>query len=148
MKLLSLFLFTLLFISIHSIADVPVFHAQTLSEFSAEDARQGVAVDDKFFYAISNFRISKHTKTDGRALLQWDGVGDDGKGPLQHMDSGMVLSGKLYAAHSNYPYWPMTSSVEIWDAASLEHIGNHSFGIDMGSFTWLDRHQGYWWGGF
>jgi hypothetical protein len=39
----------------------------------------------------------------------------------------------------------MTSSLEIWDAATLKHIGNHSFGINWGSLTWADFCDGYWW---
>ncbi|WGL16499.1 hypothetical protein PVT68_17265 [Microbulbifer bruguierae] len=114
--------------------------------FDTFDARQGVAVDRNHFYAINNFRITKHDKTSGEAILQWDGISD--AGPLVHLDSGVVWNGKLYAAHSNYPAWPMASSVEIWDTNTLEHVGSHSFGIDLGSFTWLDRWQGFWWGGF
>jgi hypothetical protein len=55
------------------------------------------------------------------------------------------MDGKLYAAHSNYPEWPMTSSVEIFDAETMEHIGTHSFGIQWGSLTWTDWHDGHWW---
>jgi len=42
----------------------------------------------------------------------------------------------------------MTSSVEIWDAETLEHIGSHSFGIHWGSCTWIDRFDGFWWATF
>ncbi|NIR39319.1 MAG: hypothetical protein GWO22_26155, partial [Actinobacteria bacterium] len=53
----------------------------------------------------------------------------------------MVLDGKIYCAHSNYRYFPMTSSIEVWDADTLEHIGSHSIGIRLGSLTWLDKHD-------
>jgi hypothetical protein len=122
-------------------------HAETLQTFQTFDARQGVAVDQRHFYAVNSFRITKHQKSDGKAILQWDGVSDE-TGPLIHLDSGMVWQGKLYASHSNYPNWPMTSSVEVWDIQTLEHIDSHSFGSELGSFTWLDRYDGYWWGGF
>ncbi|WP_406828016.1 hypothetical protein [Microbulbifer sp. ARAS458-1] len=120
--------------------------ATTLETFDTFDARQGIAVDKQFFYAVNNFRITKHRKSDGAPILQWDGISE--QGPLIHMDSGMVWKGKLYASHSNYPEWPMTSSVEVWDTETMEHIATHSFGIELGSFTWLDRHNGYWWGAF
>jgi hypothetical protein len=42
----------------------------------------------------------------------------------------------------------MTSSLEIFDAATLEHVGSHSFGIEWGSLTWVDWHDGHWWMGF
>lgn len=60
----------------------------------------------------------------------------------------MVQRGKIYAAHSNWRQLPMTSSVEIWDTTSLEHVENHSFARGLGSFTWLDYHDGCWWGTF
>lgn len=31
---------------------------------------------------------------------------------------------------------------------TMEHSATYSFGIQLGSFTWLDRHEGYWWGTF
>ena len=66
----------------------------------------------------------------------------DKAGPIEHLDSAMLMEGKLYAAHSNYPKWPMTSSVEIFDAETMEHVGSHSFGIQWGSLTWADWHDG------
>ncbi|MCQ3829335.1 hypothetical protein HXX02_07745 [Microbulbifer elongatus] len=120
--------------------------ATTLQAFDTFDARQGIAVDKQFFYAVNNFRITKHRRSDGAPVLQWDGISE--QGPLIHMDSGMVWEGKLYASHSNYPAWPMTSSVEVWDTNTMEHVATHSFGIELGSFTWLDRYNGHWWGAF
>jgi hypothetical protein len=66
-----------------------------------------------------------------------------------HFDSAVVVDGKIYIAHSNYPVWPMTSSLEIFDAVTLDHLESHSFGIQIGSFTWVDQAaDGTWWGGF
>ncbi len=42
----------------------------------------------------------------------------------------------------------MTSSVEIWNVETMEHVGTHSLGIDRGSLTWLDYHDGSCWGTF
>ncbi len=125
----------------------PVFEGRIVKTFETFDARQAVAVDAEHFYAVNNFRISKHDKESGEALLQWDGVSDE-SGPLVHLDSAMVRNGKLYAAHSNYPLWPMASSIEVWDTKTMKHVSSHSFGIQLGSMTWLDRHDGFWWGGF
>jgi hypothetical protein len=66
-------------------------------------------------------------------------------GQIKHLDSGMIYKDRLYCANSNYPDIPMTSSIEIWDPKSMEHVGSHSFGIYRGSCTWIDRHNGYWW---
>lgn len=128
-------------------AEPPVFQAQVLEQFDTFDARQGVAVDAGHFYAVNNFRITRHDLSTGEPQLQWDGISDV-NGPLIHLDSGMVLNGRLYAAHSNYPHWPMTSSIEMWDTVTMEHAGSFSFGISTGSMTWVDHYEGYWWAGF
>ncbi|MEP6656623.1 MAG: cycloisomerase [Betaproteobacteria bacterium] len=111
-------------------------------EFSIKEANQGVGVDDKFFYAVDNQAIGKYDKKTGKLVKQWQG---DKKGPILHLDSAMVKDGRVYCAHSNYPEWPMTSSLEIFDAETLEHVGSHSFGINWGSLTWVDWHDGHWW---
>jgi hypothetical protein len=128
------------------VAEVPEFQAEILAEFEVANARQGVAVDRKFFYALTNYAISKHDKASGEILASWEGV-EEGD-PLIHMDSLVELDGQLFASHSNYPFWPMTSSVEIWNADDMTHVGTHSFGINRGSMTWLDRYDGQWWGAF
>lgn len=125
----------------------PVHQARLLGSFDAPAARQGVAVDATHFYAVTNTGISRHDKVTGAADRQWD-ASDQDQGLLIHLDSGMVQEGSLYAAHSNYPHSPMTSSVEIWDTATMTHTGSHSFGVRLGSLTWVDFHDGHWWGTF
>lgn len=123
------------------------FDGKIVAQFDAYDAFQAVAVDTDHFYAINNTRITQHDKSNGRAIRSLTNpvrVGAE----LIHLDSGFVLDGKLYASHSNYPAWPMTSSVEVWDVDSGEHISSHEFGVMLGSLTWLDRHGGSWWGTF
>ena len=126
--------------------DVPVYEAELLTKYDTFDAIQAVAVDKDHFYAINDFRMTKHRKSDGEPVMQWDGE-ERGK-VLFHLVSAMVLDGKLYAAHSNYANSPMTSSIEIWDVETMEHVGAGSFGINRGSFTWLDYYMGSWWGTF
>ncbi len=108
----------------------------------APEARQGVAVDATAIYAIDNQRIGRYDRRGGKLLGRWDGRSEN---RLKHLNSGVVIDGRLYCAHSNYPDVPMVSSIEIWDAASLTHVGSHSFGIYAGSATWVDRHDGSWW---
>ena len=115
---------------------------QQVGEFIVPEANQGVGVDDKYFYAVDNQTIAKYDKKTGKLVKKWQG---EKKGPIIHLDSAMLMDGKIYCAHSNYSEWPMTSSVEIWDAETLEHIGNHSFGIQWGSLTWVDFYNGHWW---
>ena len=115
---------------------------EQIAEFQVPEANQGIGVDDKHFYAIDNRAIAKYDKKTGKLVKKWAG---DKDGPIIHLDSAMIMNGRIYCAHSNYPQWPMTSSVEIWDAETLEHVGSHSFGIERGSLTWIDWHDGHWW---
>ncbi|MEQ1730361.1 MAG: hypothetical protein ABL982_18495, partial [Vicinamibacterales bacterium] len=127
------------------IAPVLLFGQPTLTRiagFPAPEAGQGVAVDAGHVYAVGNTTIAKYDKVTGTLVKRWVQEKD---GPLIHLDGAVVRDGRIYAAHSNYPQWPMTSSLEIWDATTLEHIGSHSFGINWGSLTWVDFHDGFWW---
>ena len=103
---------------------------------------QGVAVDGEYFYAISNFTIAKYRKSNGSFVALWDRGKDS---IIRHLNSGVVINGKLYCANSNFPENPMASSIEIFDTNTMKHIGSHSFGIFAGSATWVDRKGGFWW---
>ena len=85
---------------------------EQIGEFTVPEANQGVGVDAHHFYAVDNYVIGKYDKKTGKLVKKWQG---DKKGPILHLDSAMLMDGKLYAAHSNYPQWPMTSSIEIFD---------------------------------
>lgn len=107
----------------------------------AAEATQGVAADREHLYAIANYSIGKYDKKTGRRVSGWECEKDN---PLTHLDSGVIHDGVLYCAHSNFPGVPMTSSIEMYDAATMRHKGSHSFGIMAGSATWVDLHQGHW----
>ena len=106
------------------------------------EARQGIAVDARFIYAIDSRAVAKYDKQSGRLMKRWQAGPTH---PLIHLDSGVVHEAKLYCGHSNYPDLPMSSSVEIWDCESLEHIGSHDLGSAWGSCTWIDRFDDLWW---
>ncbi|MEM7643247.1 MAG: cycloisomerase [Pseudomonadota bacterium] len=125
--------------------EAPRITAETQRIWDIADADQGVGVDAGHFYAVDNRVVSKIDKQTGQEVARFEG---DRDGPIIHFDSAAIVDGLLYASHSNYPEWPMTSSVEIFDAETLEHVGTHSFGINYGSLTWIDRHDGFWWGTF
>ena len=121
--------------------------SQTIKEierFTISKARQAVAVDDQYFYVINNSSISKHDKQSGEEVSRWQG--DETQ--VQHLNSGIILDGLLYCAHSNYPDMPMAGSIEIFDPKTMKHVSNHSFGIYVGSPTWIDRKDGFWYVGF
>ena len=118
---------------------------EEVGRFRTEEATQGVAVDARHFYAISNRHVGKYDKRSGERVDGWEGAPD---GPIIHLDSGIVLDGLLYCAHSNYPGVPMVSSIEVYETATMEHVGSHSLGIFGGSATWIDRADGHWWVAF
>lgn len=125
--------------------EIPTVLLTELKRYDAPEAFQAVAVDHDHFYAIANSTIGKYRRNDGQKITFWKA---DKQHPLTHLNSGVVRDGKLYCAHSNYPHVPESSSVEIWDADTLKHLGNHSFGIYEGSLTWIDWHDDSWWAVF
>ena len=114
---------------------VPVrwYHTE-LRRYPAQEAHQGVAVDMEHFYAISNRQIGKYRKADGMRTGGWIGKAD---GPVQHLNSGTVIGGRLYVAHSNFPNQPSESSIEIWETATMTPVARHSFTDAPGSLTWV-----------
>jgi hypothetical protein len=113
-----------------------------IRRYPAPEARQAVAVDATHFYAIDNRRIGKYEKASGEKIASWQGP--EG-GPFIHLNSGVVIDGRLYCAHSNYPGVPMVSSIEVWETATLRHVQTIPVGTGRGSATWLDRHDDAWW---
>jgi hypothetical protein len=123
----------------------PVMTSEVLDTFVIPEVNQGIGVDAEHFYAVDNTTLAKYRK-DTQELVEVRDYADMG---ALHFDSAAVVDGRIYVSHSNYPTWPMTSSLEVFDAATLDHVESHSFGIQVGSFTWLDRApDGAWWGGF
>lgn len=123
-------------------AAIAAMTLEQIGEFAVPEANQGVGVDDRYFYAVDNRVIAKYDKKTGKLAGKWQGPKD---GPIIHLDSAFLMDGKIYAAHSNWPQWPMTSSLEIFDAENMQHVGSHSFGINYGSLTWADFYNGHWW---
>jgi hypothetical protein len=144
----KLFVLGTIFLAPYVVSAEPVrIDAEILNRFPSSDAYQGIAVDSSYFYTINNRQISQHQKVDGQLLKQWT-TAEQSSPSLLHLDSGVVLGRELVAAHSNYPQWPMSSSIEFWDASTLQYKRRHSFGILLGSMTWIDRHEANWWGAF
>lgn len=108
------------------------------------EARQGVAVDARHFYAVANSRIGKYDKATGRKVAEW--VGDRLR--ITHLNSCAVIGADLVCANSNYPEVPMASSVEFFDPETLRHRRSVPLGLGIGSLTWLERRGGQWWAGF
>lgn len=114
-----------------------------LRQFSAPDARQGVAVNSESLYVVGNrvvARYDKETLSPTEDVLHFP---EDG--PIIHFNDGIVVGEQLWLSHSNYPGVPMVSSLERVDPSTLQHIGSHSFGITDGSLTWVAPIEGGGW---
>jgi hypothetical protein len=136
MKIFSLLIFITFF---------NLIQAQDITKvYTVPAARQGVAVDADHFYVINNSTITKHDKKNGRLVTSWE----DKDSVLNHMNSGIIIEGKLYCINSSYPELPMASSLEVFDPETLTHIDNHSFGILNGSATWIDKYNDFWYVAF
>ena len=118
--------------------------ASEIARWPAPEARQGVAVDADHFYAVVNSRIGKYRKADGVKVAEW--VGD--RIGIRHLNSCVIDARELVCANSNYPQTPMASSVEVFDAGTLQHLRSVPLGVRDGSLTWVERHQGRWWAMF
>lgn len=118
---------------------------EPVRRYDVPEAGQAVAVDEKHFYAISNTVVAKYERETGNRVAIWNA---DAERPLVHLNSGIVIDGLLYCAHSNYPQFPEASSIEVWDTKTLKHVQSMSLGIYEGSLTWIDHRDGKWWAVF
>ena len=119
-------------------------NASEIRRWRAPEARQGVAVDDRYFYAVVNSAIGKYDKATGTRVGEW--IGD--RLNIVHLNSCSIISGELVCANSNFPQVPMASSIEIFDPATMRHIRSIPLGMVYGSLTWIERHNNQWWAGF
>ncbi|WNO53627.1 hypothetical protein [Stakelama saccharophila] len=120
--------------------------AKTVHRFEAPAADQGVAVDGDYFYAIDNHTIVKHERGTGKVVARWEGPANE---RIRHINSCIVEDTRLVCANSNYPNVPMGSSIEIFDTATMTHVGTKSLGLtDEGSLVWANPYKGGWLAGF
>jgi predicted GH43/DUF377 family glycosyl hydrolase len=117
-----------------------------LQRVSVPEAHQAVAVDATSFYAIANRSIARYEKGSAgsppKTLARWSAP--DGS-PVKHLNSGIVLDGRLYCANSNWPTKPLKNSVEIFEASTLKHLERKTFPETAGAINWIERHRGAWW---
>lgn len=118
--------------------------AELIRRLPAAEAHQGVAVDARHFYAVTNGEIGRYDKRTGAKTGHWKG--EEGRFP--HLNSCTVIRRELVCAASNYPQTPMTSAVEFLDPRSMRHLRTVALGRQVGSLTWVDRKDGAWWAAF
>ncbi len=113
------------------------------------EVNQAVAVDKKYYYAISNIKIVKCDKKTNKVIATWEADTTEKKYKhFHHLNSGTVIDGKLYCAHSRYDIDPNDNTVEIWNVEGklLEHEQTIHMPRKYGSLTWIDQHpDGTWW---
>lgn len=120
--------------------------AKQVREYNAPEARQGVAVDEKYIYAIVNSIIGKYDKASGELVSRW--MSPKG-GPIRHINSCYAAKSKLWCANSNFPEVPMGSSIEVIDTESMKHVETHSLGLlDEGSITFFEPFEDGYIAGF
>jgi hypothetical protein len=128
------------------VPDVPRLAARTLRVYQVPEAHQGVAADARFFYAVGNTVLAKYEIASGELVDRWVGPRN---GLIRHLNSCLADAARIWCVNSNYPQTPMASSLEVFDAATLDHVSSQSLGMrDEGSLTWTDRYGGGWLAGF
>ncbi len=116
-----------------------------LKRWHIMEANQGVAVDAEHFYGIGNHALVKHRKDTGERAAEWFGPRN---GAIIHLNSGWLDGDRLVLSHSNFSQLPMASSLEIYDARTLQPLKSHALGLRLGSLTWAVRRDGFWWACF
>ncbi|MES2753257.1 MAG: hypothetical protein V4659_01190 [Pseudomonadota bacterium] len=145
MKRLGLFALATAWLAAGSAAqEPPALSATVVARWPAEEARQGVAADARYFYPNANNVIGKYDKNTGRRVARWEGE----KALFPHMNSCAIDRTELICAASNYPAVPMASSLEVFDTRSLRHLRTIALPPMPGSLTWLERRGDGWFGAF
>jgi hypothetical protein len=128
-----------------AVPSAPVMAAATeVARWTAPEAHQGVAVDKRHFYAISNNEIGKYDKRTGQRVAHWQGE----RRLYPHMNSCLVDGSLLVCAASNYRAVPMASAVEFFDTRTLRHVRSVSLPPIPGSLTWIERRGRDWYAAF
>ncbi|TWU10086.1 M14 family zinc carboxypeptidase [Allorhodopirellula heiligendammensis] len=115
---------------------------QPLRRVKAAEAHQAVAVDESSFYAISNRAVVRYDKQTEECLVRWEAPAHSN---IKHLNSGIVVDGRLYCANSDWPTKPLKNTVEIFSAETLKHLESKPFSETQGAINWIDRHRGAWW---
>ncbi len=125
-------------------ADEVLVYAAPERAIEAVEARQGVASDGRYIYAVDNSTIGKYAIATGTRVAGF--AGDAEKFP--HLNSCTLARDELVCASSNYPALPFRNTVEFFDPQTMEHVRSADFPAEPGSLTVLDWHDGRWWAFF
>jgi len=116
---------------------VQALSAQETVRLAAPEAKQGVAVDEDYYYAVGNQVIAAYSRSTLEREFLWRGAS---AGPIIHLNACLVDGDELACAHSNYPGVPFANSIEWYRRGSLQPSRSRSLGVmDEGSLVWMDR---------
>lgn len=118
--------------------DPPVNAWREVSAFSAPEAHQAAAADERYVYAIASRQAAKYDRRTGERLAL-------SSGDALHLNSGFLWEGRLYCAHSNHPQKPDLSQIKALDPETMRWEDVHDFGQSDGSLTWAVRRGDDWW---
>ena len=113
-------------------------HYVVTATLPAPEANQAAAADARWVYAIDNGRVARYDRATGAKQ-------STSTGQASHLNSGFLLDGKLYCAHSNYPKKPERSEIMVLDPETMVLSSFKNFGEYRGSLTWAVRKEGAWW---
>jgi hypothetical protein len=125
-------------------AQAPSLNTVETRRLNAPEANQGVAADKTHLYAIDNGRIARYDKATGVKQVEW--TGDPVR--FKHLNACLIVAKDLVCAGSNYPSVPQNSAVEVFDPVKMTHTRTIPIGPGIGSLTWVDHHDGFWWAMF
>lgn len=101
-------------------------------------ATQAAAVDGRFIYAVASKEIAKIDRAEGKEVAL-------SEGEATHLNSAIVMDGKVYCAHSNFPMKPEKGEVRVLDPETMKLTIFHEFIEPPGSVTWALERDGSWW---
>jgi len=111
----------------------------TSSLLASPHAVQAAAADAQGVYVVSSTTVAHYDRRDGGLLATATAP------ETQHLNSGYLHEGRLYAAHSNYPATPHESDIRVFDPATGRLDLFHRFSAPPGSLVWCVRREGRWW---
>lgn len=105
--------------------------------YKAKEATQGVAIDKKYVYAISNSQIGKYGRKSGKRVLSK-------KFPFKHLNGGTFVNGDLVVVN-NPPKQPKNNALVWINPTTLDVIDIMPLPEVKGSLTWVDWAWDKWW---
>ena len=101
-------------------------------------ATQAAAANERFVYAVASKEIAKYDRASGEKLAI-------SEGEASHLNSAVIMDGKVYCAHSNFPKLPEIGDIRVLDPETMKLTVFHHFENPPGSLTWAVRKDGNWW---